>query len=333
MDSNDHSSLLEGTVYRKTIGIYEVRQNGRVLPCSISNKLRKQLIFPTADPHSIRRHVVDVKKIATIDPVAIGDRVAFVDAQDGTGVIHEILPRDSKLVRRSAVPMPGAHPFEQIIVANVDLVAPVMAAAQPAPKWNLLDRYLVSAESSGLHAVIVVTKMDLLTDLERKEIEMELDIYRRAGYPVILTSAVTAEGLTALREAMHEKMTVFMGKSGVGKTSLLNAIQPGLGLRVNEVNDKTGKGKHTTTFLEMFSLDFGGSLVDTPGMREFGLWEIDGSELAEYFPEISPFIGRCRFGLGCSHDHEPGCAVRRAVMQGEVSEQRYRSYLLLREEL
>lgn len=333
MNSNFDHSLNEGIVYKKTIGTYFVHQDGRVLPCSISNKLRKQLLYPTANPNSIRRRVVGVKDITTIDPVAIGDRVAFVDAQDGTGVIHEILPRDNKLVRRSAVPMPTAHPFEQIIVTNLDQVAPILSAAQPEPKWNLLDRYLVSAESAGLPALVVVTKMDLLSEQERLGMDRELEVYRRAGYPVVKTSVVKMEGLEALRGCLQRKMTVFMGKSGVGKTTLLNAIQPGLGLRVNEVNEKTGKGKHTTTHLEMFPLEFGGSIVDTPGMREFGMWEVDGSDMADLFPEIRPWIGRCRFGLDCIHDHEPGCAVRQAVMQGAISERRYRSYLQLREEV
>ena len=333
MNSKEHGSLYEGIVYKKTIGSYEVHQDGRILPCSISNRLRKQLLYPTADPNSIRPHVVGVKDITTIDPVAIGDRVRFLDAQDGTGLIQEILPRSNKLVRRSAVPMPTAHPFEQIIVTNLDQVAPVLSAAQPAPNWNLLDRYLVSAESAGIPAIVVVTKLDLLAAVEREEMDRELDVYRNASYPVLLTSTVTREGLEMLREQLQGKMTVFMGKSGVGKTTLLNAIQPGLGLRVNEVNAKTGKGKHTTTRLEMFPLDFGGGIVDTPGMREFGMWEVDGSELADFFPEIRPFVGRCRFGLNCSHDVEPGCAVKQAVALGQVSERRYRSYLQLREDL
>jgi ribosome biogenesis GTPase len=229
--------------------------------------------------------------------------------------------------------MPGAHQFEQVIVANLDQVAPVFAAADPAPKWNLLDRYLVVAESLGLPALVCITKLDLVLDAQGRldpELEEVVADYRRIGYPVVLASAVTGAGLDELREALRGRLSVFLGKSGVGKTSLLNALQPGLGLRVREVSQVTGKGRHTTTHLEMFPLEIGGSIVDTPGVREFGLWEVDGAEMAHFFPEMRPFLGRCRFGMGCAHDDEPGCAVRRAVMEGQISPRRYQSYLRLR---
>jgi ribosome biogenesis GTPase len=306
--------------------------------------LRKQLIYPTADPHSVRPVVREVKTIEHFDPIAVGDQVRFIDAQDGSGLIVEVLPRRSKLTRRTAAPMPTAHTFEQVIVANVDQVTPVFAAANPTPKWNMLDRYLVSAESLDLPSLICINKVDLAQD-EYGTIDEELSQvvaeYRQIGYPVVLVSAVTGQGLDELKRALQGRVSAFVGKSGVGKTSLLNALQPGLGLRIKEVSQATGKGKHATTRLEMFRLEFGDpedataastAIVDTPGVREFGLWELDEDDLALFFPEMRPYVGRCKFGLDCRHDNEPGCAIRKAVLAGKISPRRYKSYQQLRAE-
>jgi ribosome biogenesis GTPase len=329
-----------GVVYKKNIGSAVVHANGRVIVCSLSNRLRKQLIDAQSDGGSGHRSVRQVKELAHNDPIAVGDRVRFIGTDDGAGMIVEVLPRRSQMTRRSAVPMPGAHPFEQVIVANLDQVVPVFAAAQPAPKWGLLDRYLVSAEASGLPALICITKLDLGTgsngDIDAGLLEA-VQTYRRIGDPLVLSSAVTGEGLDELRAALNGRISALVGKSGVGKTSLLNALQPGLGLRVNQVNERTGKGKHTTTALEMFPLDSdemsgAGTIVDTPGIREFGLWDVDGDDLAQYFPEMRRLVGRCRFGLDCRHDEEPGCAIRKAVTDGQISPYRYRSLRVLMEE-
>jgi ribosome biogenesis GTPase len=325
----------EGVVYSKTTGQYSVLTGEEMVPCELSPRLRKQLIYPTADPNSLRRVVREVKQIEHVDPVAIGDRVRYIDAQNGRGLIVEILPRQNKFTRRTAVPMPGAHSFEQVIVANVDQVIPVFAAANPAPKWNMLDRYLVSAESLGLPSVICINKVDLAQSSNgalEVSLEQVVAAYGRIGYPVALVSAVTSQGLEAFRHILAGRVSVLVGKSGVGKTSLLNALQPGLGLRVKDVSQATGKGRHTTTHLEMFPLDGGGAIVDTPGVREFGLWDVEEDDLALHFPEMRPYVGRCKFGLDCRHDEEPGCAIRKAVMVGAISPQRYRSYLLLRQE-
>ena len=328
--SGAEKTFYEGTVYRKTTGSYTVQTPQGMLPCSISTRLRRQLVYPTADPNSLRPVVVDVRTIDVVDPVAVGDRVRYVDAQDGSGMIVEVLPRKSKLARRSAVAHPGAHALEQVIVANVDQVIPVMSAASPAPKWNLLDRYLASAESLDLPALICITKMDLAG--EDAELQEAVETYRRIGYQVVLTSMLSGAGILELREALKGRLSVFIGKSGVGKTSLLNAIQPDLGLRVTQVSEKTGKGRHTTTNLEMFPLESGGGVVDTPGMREFGLWEVEADDLALLFPEMRPYVGRCRFGLDCSHTREGGCAIRQAVAASVISSRRYESYLRLQED-
>jgi ribosome biogenesis GTPase len=222
----------------------------------------------------------------------------------------------------------------------------VFAAANPAPKWNMLDRYLASTESLDLPALIVITKLDLLQAADgstETELGTIVEEYRQIGYPVLLTSSVTGEGLDELRQALRGRVSVLVGKSGVGKTALLNALQPGLGLRVNAVSQVTGKGKHTTTYLEMFPLEFdnhepsdtnfGGSIVDTPGVREFGLWDVNEDDLALFFPEMRPFVGHCKFGLDCQHNEEPGCAIRKAVATGRISPRRYQSYIRLKEEV
>ncbi len=334
MNTNDDRSNPAGddlgVVFRKTLGHYTVHTHGRELDCVLSSLIHKQLIYPIADPTSLRHMVREVREIDHVDPVAIGDRVRYVDAGDGTGMIVEVLPRDSKLSRPA--PVPGQRVFEQVIVANADLIVPVFSVVNPAPKWGLLDRYLVSAEASELPSLIVINKLDLAR--KNPSFAEESEIYRRIGYPVLLVSAVTGEGVEELKQTLQGKLSVLVGKSGVGKTSLLNAIQPGLGLRVKAVSQgELGKGRHTTTHLEMFELDFGGALVDTPGMREFGLWNISDEELAYLFPEMAGYIGQCKFGLSCRHDQEPGCAIRKAVMAGAVSPYRYQSYMNLRGEL
>lgn len=330
MKSNNKDDT--GVVFRKSLGQYVVRMDGREIDCVLSSLIRKQLIYTTADPTSLRRKVQKVREIEHIDPVAIGDHVRFnfVDGGRARGIITEILPRLSKFSRPATVP--GKRIYEQVIASNVDLVIPVFAVAEPTPKWGLLDRYLVSAESSKLPVLIVITKLDLAW--KNKKLENELEIYRRAGYSIQIVSSHTDEGIDELKQTLEGKMSVLVGKSGVGKTSLLNALQPGLGLRVKTVSrGDQGKGRHTTTRLEMFELDFGGKLVDTPGIREFGLWEIEDRDLAYLFPEMADYVGQCKFGLSCRHDREPECAIRKAVMEGKISPHRYKSYMNLRAEL
>jgi ribosome biogenesis GTPase len=240
--------------------------------------------------------------------------------------------------------MPSAHAHEQVIAANVDQAVPVFAAAEPPPKWNLLDRYLVSAEAAGVPALICINKADLLPgNADEAAVLDAIYEYRRIGYPVVLVSAHTGEGLDELQAALRGRVSALLGKSGVGKTSLLNALQPGLGLRVSAVSRVNGKGRHTTTHLEMFTLDLPAgkdesspasetAIVDTPGIREFGLWEVSEEDLALFFPEMRPLVGRCRFGLDCRHNQEPGCAIRKATLAGLIHPRRYQSYLRLREE-
>jgi ribosome biogenesis GTPase len=335
MDSSKPNIHDQGVVVKKNIGSTHVRANGGVLPCAISPRLRKQLIHTADNPNAVHHKVRDVKVLDRENPVVVGDLVRFVDAGDGSGLITEVLPRRNRLARRD--PYPGAHAFEQVIAANLDYIIPVFAAANPTPKWGMLDRYLASAESLELPTLIVITKLDLVRDGEGEldeTIRQAADEYRRIGYPVLLTSSVSGEGLDELRLTLKDRISAFVGKSGVGKTALLNAVEPGLGLRVGEVGKgEVGKGKHTTSSAEMFSTAFGADIVDTPGMREFGLHDMDLYDLALFFPEMRPFVGRCKFGLDCLHDEEPGCAIRQQVAAGKISPLRYKSYLRLKEEV
>ncbi|MFO7583574.1 MAG: ribosome small subunit-dependent GTPase A [Anaerolineales bacterium] len=297
-----------GVVVKKITNAYTLRAGRQTFDCVLSTRLKRE---------------------SDADPVAVGDLVRWNEA----GQIVAVLPRRNQLSRRSAVPMPGAYAHEQVIAANVDRVVPVFAAANPKPAWHLLDRYMVSAESADIPALAVITKMDLVEGRpEAGEIRSVAGEYQACGYEVVLTSVETGAGLDELRAALSNGLSVFVGKSGVGKTSLLNAIEPGLGLRVQATNRTTGKGRHTTTHLEIFEIETGGAVLDTPGIREFGLWDVDTAELALFFPEMRPWVGKCKFGLGCQHDQEPGCEIRLAVGRGEISPYRYQSYLKLKDE-
>lgn len=303
---HEHSILYRGVVIRKSSNTYLIWSRDECIECTLSSRLKKQ---------------------SDTNLIAVGDEVIWNEMAQ----ITEILPRHNRLSRRGAVPMPGAYPREQVIVANVDQVIPVFAAANPRPAWNLLDRYLVSAESAEIPALICLTKLDLVEGSPQgAEIEAVAAEYRAIGYEVILTSTVTGQGLDELKLRLQGHLSALIGKSGVGKTSLLNAVEPGLGRRVQAVSKATGKGRHTTTASEIFMLASGGAIVDTPGIREFGLWDVAENDLAWFFPEMRPFIGGCKFRLDCHHDEEPGCAIRKAVVEGQISPYRYQSYLKLR---
>jgi ribosome biogenesis GTPase len=265
---------------------------------------------------------------------AIGDRVTFVMNDDGTGAIEAVEPRRSAVSRAMRTSGPrgaGSPEREQVLIANADQALFVFAAAQPAPNPRTLDRFLVMGEKAGLdHLHIVINKSDLDSDGSARELMRR---YEAIGYPVLYTSAVTGAGLDALRELLHDKISVFTGPSGVGKTSLLNQLQPGLGRAVKQVSRYHQEGQHTTRDSELVRLTFGGYLADTPGMRTLTIWDVEPEELDAYFPEIAAQAPRCRFAADCAHRAEPGCAVRAAVEAGQIARSRYDSYLALREEL
>ncbi len=309
MEPYNAPTPLLGVVYQKFFDRYTVQTNDTTITATLSARLQK-----SSRPGSL---------------VAVGDKVHLEQKSANEWQIIEILPRRNHLSRESAVPMPGAHAFEQVIAANLDQVAILFARANPAPRWNMLDRYLVTLEAASIPALLVITKCDLHPQDEEEQDAVLAD-YQRIGYTVLLISALDGDGLSELQQALAGQITALVGKSGVGKTSLLNALQPELGRRVGNVNQFTGKGRHTTTQVEMLPLNVGGALLDTPGVREYGLWEIAPQELPGLFPEMRPHLGQCRFGQSCQHNEEPGCAVRKAVMEGLISPRRYQSYLRLR---
>jgi ribosome biogenesis GTPase len=275
------------------------------------------------------------------DPVALGDVVTISlaerlenDQVKLRGVIEQVAPRVRVFSRQ--MPSPEGRRArgdqlpdrEQVIIANPDQVVFVFACAEPAPRLKMLDRFLVIAERAGIPPVICANKADLVKRGEARDL---FELYEAIGYPVFYTSAVTGKGVKELRKALQGKISALTGPSGVGKSSLLNTMQPGLGLAVQTVSDATTKGRHTTVAAQMFPLDGGGYVADTPGIRAIGLYNIEPSEIDGYFPEIRTWIHECRFN-DCRHLDEPGCAVVEAVKRGDIWVERYESYLRLREE-
>ena len=260
------------------------------------------------------------------DPVAVGDEVVVTPRDNEEGVIEEILPRRTKFSRR----YPGKRDaIEQIVVANADQVVIVLSTRLPDFNLRFLDRFLILAEVGEMDAVVCLNKIDLIDSAERQELRSILSAYEQLGYPVIFTSINHSESIQAFRDALRDRFSVVVGASGVGKSSLLNAVQPGLGLRVGEVGLKTGKGRHTTTLVELFPLEFGGEVADTPGIREVGLWGVDTENLDLYFPEMEPYLGECKY-TDCIHVSEPRCAITDAVNTGKISDVRYQSYISLK---
>lgn len=264
------------------------------------------------------------------DIVALGDWVTISLTEENTGIIESVAERHSALSRSrvQAEQRRLASDREQVLVANPDQVVFVFSIKKPRPSLRKLDRFLVVAESNDLPAIVVVNKIDLSNLDDARDL---FQVYADIGYRVIYTSANDGVGVDELRQALIGKISVLAGSSGVGKSSLLNAVEPGLGLKVRAVSAATEKGLHTTRHAEMFPLEAGGYVADTPGIRGLALYDVEPGELDAYFREIGPLVANCRFS-DCTHQHEPGCAVRTALADGRLSPARYDSYLRLREE-
>jgi ribosome biogenesis GTPase len=320
------AQLVRGVVLSGTGGVWQIRtEAGKTIEASLRGRLKKSDSGKRADG-SLRRDTI--ASAAGTLKLAVGDDVHLEPAADGEAwAIAEILPRRSKLARRA----PGGGHGERIVAANVDQVVVVFATAKPEPHPRMLDRFLVIAEANELAAQVIVNKVDLTSELSARE---RFLAYERAGYPVHFTSTKSGAGIDSVRAVLSGRRSVFTGPSGVGKSSLLNALFPGANLRVGAISESVNKGRHITVGALMLPLPDteGGYVIDTPGLREIGLWELPARDLAQCFPELRALHGECRFA-DCRHISEPDCAVRAAVDSGEVSAERYDSYLRLREEI
>ena len=304
-DATDAPEQAEGLVIRSMGQWLDVQVDDRVVPSRIRGKFR-------------------LKEQDVTNPVAVGDHVTIrLNDDDDTGLITEIHERDNKLSRRAAGHRAGR---EHVIVANVDRAWGVQAVRLPQINPGFIDRFLVMAEVYDIPAGLVFNKVDLMRPEDREQIESLRTLYDDLGYPVYLTSATDGTGLDAFRKVLADNINVITGPSGVGKSTLLNAVEPGLNIDTGAVSEKTRKGTHTTTYAALHPLSDGGYVVDTPGIREFGILDLQPDELAFFFVEFLPYLNECHFD-DCTHDHEPGCAIKDAVEAGEVDERRYESYL------
>ncbi len=305
-------------------GAPEAMARGRVLAC-FHDEWEVALDGSRVVRCSVRaRHFARLPKDAKL--LVPGDRVEVATGPDGACVIERRLPRETALSRR----LPGVRrPTEQVIVANADQLVAVASLGVPPLNRRLLDRFLVIAEDAELDSIVVLNKVDLVPEAEWQP---AAEVYGRAGYEVVPTCALDGTGVERLDSLLAGRLSVFAGASGAGKSSLLNAIEPGLGIKVREVSEKTGKGKHTTTNVTIFPVRGDTLVADTPGFRELGLWRVHPDDLDQLFPEFRDLIPRCRF-RGCNHGPEPGCAVKAAVSRGAVDADRYDSYLRLLAEL
>lgn len=296
---------MKGLVTKSTGSWYDVlAEDGAVYQCRIKGKFR-------------------TKDIKTTNPVAVGDRVTIApESEQSTAVITELHDRENYMIRKSV----NLSRQAQIIAANLDQAFLVVTLASPFTSLGFIDRFLVTAEAYAIPAGLIFNKLDLFSE-EGLEILREYEsVYTTIGYPCYETSALKGTNLSTIEQALKAKTTLISGHSGVGKSTLINALSPAAGLRTADISDWSDKGRHTTTFAEMIPLPFGGRLIDTPGIRELGIIDIEQQELGHFFPEMRARMNDCRFN-DCRHINEPGCAVLAALEEGKIAPSRYESYL------
>ncbi|MCB9081033.1 MAG: ribosome small subunit-dependent GTPase A [Lewinellaceae bacterium] len=301
---------MQGTVIKSTGSWYQVRlDDNSVLDCRIIGKFR-------------------LGKLKLTNPVAVGDRVA-VESEGESGTIKEIHPRRNYVVRQSPRRKHDVH----LLASNIDQALVIVTIVNPNLKQGFIDRFLLMTEPYEIPTIIVFNKADLYDEGDLRVYDYLHEIYARIGYQTLLVSAETGSGFAELQELLKDKTTLVGGQSGVGKSSIVNRLQPGLTLRTGEISDYSGKGQHTTTFAEMFPLDFGGALIDTPGIKTLSFNHLEPIEVAHNFKEFFAHADDCRFGGKCLHRDEPGCAVKAAIETESISELRYQNYLQILEEI
>ncbi|MBX5448899.1 ribosome small subunit-dependent GTPase A [Thermogemmatispora sp.] len=328
--------LLTGIVLSGAHGIYEVYTDQGKLRCTLRGKLKKALAEAARGRTArgkvtgplARQQRAEAELTALPSRLSVGDRVKVRRLDAETGLIEEVLPRQSELARRD-VGSRESNPRAQTLLANLDQVVIVFATTQPEPHFGMLDRYLAICEHAELRPIICINKVDLPHD---KSVEEAAALYQQLGYTVLWTSCETGQGIEQLRELLKDHITLFTGPSGVGKSSLVNALEPGMAVRTGMVSAATGKGRHTTTGSQLYPLSSGGWLADSAGIRALAAWNIPKEELASCFVEFRPYLGEC-FYSDCLHVDEENCAIRQAVKDGLIHERRYQSYVrMLREE-
>ena len=299
------NQVLEGVVVKSTGSWVSVRiPDGTVIPCKVKGQFR-------------------IKGIRLTNPVAAGDKVAFkVLPVSGEGLIHKIFPRENYIIRKAKKLTSEAH----IIAANVDHAFLIVTLINPRTSTGFIDRFLVTATGYFIPASLIFNKLDIYDSSHLEYMEELFRIYEDAGYPCYTVSAIRGDNVDQIRELVRDKVTLFSGHSGTGKSELIKAIDPNLNPRVGEISEVHHKGMHTTTFAEMYELDSGGFIIDTPGVKEFGLVHFEDAEIPRCFPEMERLLPKCQYS-NCTHIHEPGCAVKEALERGEISRLRYNSYL------
>ena len=295
---------MEGRVRKSTGSSYIVRtDDGKEYECKLKGKFR-------------------IKGIRATNPVAVGDRVSFKRDPHNVGLIHEIKERANYIIRQSTRQSKASH----VIAANIDQVALIITLAYPRTSRGFIDRYLVTAEAYHIPAALIFNKIDLYDEKIREYHDYLIDMYRKIGYPCFAVSAKNGDNLEELKPWLKDKITLLSGHSGVGKSALINKLDVSKNRKVAELSPAHLTGKHITTFAEMLDMDFGGNIIDTPGIKEFGLFDFDREEVAERFPEMRARMHECKFH-NCTHVHEPKCAVKKAVENGEIDKGRYDNYL------